>query len=256
MSRYDTVLGFGPIGIFLGSEDGSRVRGGPDWVRSELYTIEAVASGSADAQTMRGPMLRALLERRFGVKVHVETEQIPALKLTVAPAGLKMKEGTCIKSEVPSGGGRAAQYAQLVAAVRRNLDAARRGETTTGRCGLAAALNGPNLLMVGAGLLVEPFAETLAEGLEVPVIDQTGIPGTALFNFVLEFVLDDSFRREFREQLAAAGNALQIASDPSTVPRAPGIFTALEEQLGLRLERTRAPREFIVIDQAQRPAPN
>ena len=48
---------------FLGVEDGARVRGGPDWVRSTLYTIEAVAAGAADAQTMRGPMLRALLER-------------------------------------------------------------------------------------------------------------------------------------------------------------------------------------------------
>jgi uncharacterized protein (TIGR03435 family) len=198
-------------------------------------------------------MLRALLERRFGVKVHVETEQIPALKLTVAPGGLKMREGICIKSEVPSGGGWAAQS---VAAVRRNLDAARRGETTTGRCGMAAAPNGPNLLTVGAGVPVEPLAEMLGEGLEVPVIDQTGIPGTALFNFVLEFALDDSVRREFREQLAAAGNELQIASDPSTVPRAPGIFTALEEQLGLKLEPVRAPRDFIVIDQAERPAPN
>jgi uncharacterized protein (TIGR03435 family) len=49
---------------------------------------------------------------------------------------------------------------------------------------------------------------------------------------------------------------MQIASDPSAVPRAPGIFTALEEQLGLRLERIRAPRDFIVIDQVERPAPN
>jgi uncharacterized protein (TIGR03435 family) len=253
MARYDTVLGFG-IGIFLGSEDGGRVRGGPDWVRSELYTIEAVASASADAQTMRGPMLRALLERRFGVKVHVETEQIPALKLTVAPGGLKMREGICTESETPPvAGGRAAR---LVAGVRRNLDAVRRGVPVTGRCGSASALNGPNLLVVGAGLPVEPLAEMLGEGLEVPVIDQTGIPGTALFNFVLEFALDDSVRREFREQLAAAGNELQIASDPSTVPRAPGLVTAVEEQLGLKLEPVRAPREFIVIDQAERPSPN
>jgi uncharacterized protein (TIGR03435 family) len=251
MARYDTVFGFGSVGIFLGSEDGGRVRGGPDWVRSELYSIEAVAPETADAQTMRGPMLRALLERRFGVKVHVETEQIPALKLTVAPGGLKMREGICIKSEGPSGGGRAAQ----MAAVRRNLDAVRRGVPVTGRCGSAAALNGPNLLMVGAGLPVEPLAEILGEGLEVPVIDQTGIPGTALFNFVLEFALDDSLRREFREQLAAQ-NELQIASDPSMVPRAPGLVTAVEEQLGLRLERVRTPREFIVIDQAERPTPN
>jgi uncharacterized protein (TIGR03435 family) len=256
MARYDTVLGFG-IGIFLGSEDGSRVRGGPDWVRSELYTIEAVASGSADAQTMRGPMLRALLERRFGVKVHVETEQFPALKLTVAPGGLKMREGICTKAETPSvAGGRAAQLAQLVAAVRRNLDAVRRGVPVTGRCGGAGALNGPNLLMVGAGLSIESLVGTLAEALEAPVIDQTGIPGTALFNFVLEFVLDDSLSREGRDHFAAAGNELQLASDPSTVPRAPGLVTAVEEQLGLRLERIRAPRDYIVIDAATRPSPN
>jgi len=239
---------------FLGVEDGVKVRGGPDWVRSELYTIEAVAGGPADAQTMRGPMLRALLERRFGVKVHVETEQIPALKLTVAPGGLKMREGICTKAETPSvPGGRAAQSA---AAVRRNLDAVRRGVPVTGRCGGAGALNGPNLLMVGAGLPIEALAGILAQPLEVPVIDQTGIPGTALFNFVLEFVLDDSLPREGRDQLAAAGNELQLASDPSTVPRAPGLVTALEEQLGLRLERIRAPREFIVIDQVERPSPN
>jgi uncharacterized protein (TIGR03435 family) len=238
----------------LGVEDGVKVRGGPDWVRSELYTIEAVAGGPADAQTMRGPMLRALLERRFGVKVHVETEQIPALKLIVAPGGLKMKEGICTKSETPSvAGGRAAQSA---AAVRRNLDAVRRGMPVTGRCGGAGALNGPNMLVVGAGLPIEALAGVLAQPFEVPVIDQTGIPGTALFNFVLEFVLDDSLPREGRDQLAAAGNELQLASDPSTVPRAPGLVTALEEQLGLRLERIRAPREFIVIDAVERPAPN
>jgi uncharacterized protein (TIGR03435 family) len=144
----------------------------------------------------------------------------------------------------------------MVATVRRNLDAVRRGAPVTGRCGGAGALNGPNWLMVGAGSPFEPLAGTLAQSLGVPVIDQTGIPGTALFNFVLEFALDDSLSRESREQFAALGNELQIASDPSTVPRAPGLVAAVEEQLGLRLERVRAPREFIVIDQVERPAPN
>ena len=144
----------------------------------------------------------------------------------------------------------------MVAAVRRNLDAVRRGVPVTGRCGGAGALNGPNLLMVGAGLPVEALTEILAEGLEIPVIDQTGIPGTALFNFVLEFALDDSIRREFRDQMAAAGNEMQIASDPSAVPRAPALVTAVEEQLGLRLERIRAPRDYVVIDAVTRPSPN
>ena len=69
----------------------SACRGGPDWVRAEPYTIEAVAGGAADAETMRGPMLRALLESRFKLKAHIETEQVPAFALTVAPGGLKMK---------------------------------------------------------------------------------------------------------------------------------------------------------------------
>jgi uncharacterized protein (TIGR03435 family) len=236
---------------FLGVEDGVKVRGGPDWVRSDLYTIEAVAGGPADAQTMRGPMLRALLERRFGVKVHIETEQMPALKLTVAPGGLKMREGICTKAETPSvPGGRLAQSA---ATARRNLDAVRRGAPVIGRCGGAGALNGPNWLMVGAGLPVEALVGSLAQPLEAPVIDQTGIPATALFNFALEFALDD-LPREFRDQFAA--NELQIASDPSAIPRASGLVTALEEQLGLRLERVRAPRDYIVIDRVERPSPN
>jgi uncharacterized protein (TIGR03435 family) len=51
----------------VGEEDGQRVRGGPDWLRSERYTVEAVVgSGRAsNAEAMSGPMLRRLLERRL-----------------------------------------------------------------------------------------------------------------------------------------------------------------------------------------------
>ena len=165
-----------------------------------------------------------------------------------------MKEGTCTKAETPSVGG--SRGAQGAAEARRNLDAVRRGATPTGRCGAAGALNGPNLLMVGAGSPVQPFAEFLSMVLETPIIDQTSIPDTALFNFVFEFFPDDSLAREFRDLLAAESADMQIASDPSAVPRASRLVTALEEQLGLRLERIRAPREFIVIDQVERPSPN
>ena len=236
----------------LGVENGQRVRGGPHWVRSALYTIEAVAAGTADAQTMRGPMLRALLERRFGLKVHVESEQIPALKLTVAPGGLKMKEGTCTRSDSPVG--RVGSAAAMTEGVRRNLDAARRGAPTTEPCGDLGAVNGPNLLAVGAGVGV-PHPQ-LRKLFDLPIVDETGIPNTVSFNYLLEFALDDSLPRHVLDRIPPGGGDMQIASDPSAVPRAPGIFTALEEQLGLRLERIRAPRDFIVIDQVERPAPN
>jgi len=255
-----SAMSFGAA-YFLGVEDGARVRGGPDWVRSTLYTIEAVATGAADAQTVRGPMLQALLERRFGLKVHVETEQFQVPQLAVAPGGLKMKEGTCTPSPSPAPppGDRAARAAMAARrnldVVRQNLDAARRGAPISGFCGIAGAMNGPNQVIVmngfGAREIVVFLSSTL---LGTALINRTGIPDTASFSFVLEFVPDDSLGREFLDQVT--GGDRQIASDPSTVPRAPGFATALEEQLGLRLERVRVPREFIVIDQVERPTPN
>jgi hypothetical protein len=78
--RFEAVYG-------LGVEDGQRVRGGPDWVREARYTIEAVGDGQATAEMMRGPMLRDLLERRFQLKAHIASEQIPAYQLVVGPGG-------------------------------------------------------------------------------------------------------------------------------------------------------------------------
>ena len=238
--RTDIVYG-------LGVENGLRVRGGPDWARNEFYTIEAVAGTPADAETMRGPMLRALLERRFGLKVHIETEQIPARALKIAPGGLKMKEGTCtgpaevaVPQPAPVG-----TPGSTVDMVRKNLDAARRGATTVSPCGYYGAANGPNLIFVGAGAGLPGVGGPGG----TPVINRTGIPDTARFNYVLEYLPDDTSGIQVPP-------GMQISGDSSTVPPAPPLEIALEQQLGLRLEPAQAPREFIVIDAIERPAPN
>src|SRR4051812_32579863 len=72
-------------------DDTPRVKGGPAWLRSEKFTIEAKADGSADRAMLMGPMLRAFLEERLQLKMHREIEQIPAYALTVAKGGLKIK---------------------------------------------------------------------------------------------------------------------------------------------------------------------
>ena len=231
----------------LGVEDGLRVRGGPNWVRNEYYTIEAVAAAPADAETQRGPMLLALLERRFGLKYHIETEQIPAFALTVAPGGVKMKKGTCVPPNPPPSPG---ARGSTVDGVRRNVDAARRGATTIGPCGFSGAVNGRNLIFVGAGAGVPPLGGFLG----VPVIDRTGIPASTRFNYVLEFTPDETTPGQLSRIPDLPG--LQIATDPSAVPPAASLRTVLEEQFGLRLEPAQAPREFIVIDAIERPGPN
>jgi uncharacterized protein (TIGR03435 family) len=275
-------------------EDGRRVRGGPDWVRTEKYTVEAVARvgdgqdvcipdvvggrtvpvppvlankpdrscNTANVTAMSGPMLRALLERRFGLKAHIVTEQVAAYNLVIAPGGLKMKEGTCTPDlSVSRAPGDAAGSRRTVDVARRNLDAARRGDATTGLCGNGIADNGPNRVIVGAGtpatgVSTQPgFARLLRGILGAPVTDRTGIPDTKRFNYALEFLRDERTKNPFYV-IFPAGTDMQIAADPSSVPLAPNLFTALEQQLGLRLEPAQMPREYIVIDAIKRLEPN
>jgi hypothetical protein len=67
--------------------------------------------------------------------------------------------------------------------VRRNLNAVRRGETTVEPCSVGLVLNGPNLVYVGAAADLPLLGAILGAS----VIDRTGIPATARFNYVLEF---------------------------------------------------------------------
>ncbi len=272
-------------------EDGRRVRGGPDWVRTEKYTIEAVAKvgggqdvcipdvlggravpvpsslanqpdrscNTANVNAMSGPMLLALLERRFGLKARIVTEQVPSFSLVVAPGGLKMKEGACTPEQTTPGVVSEAEWARrLMEPVRRSLDAARRGDATPGSCGRFGGRgmvdNGPNRILVSEGARVPALVQTLEGILGERVSDRTGIPGTSGFTYALEFVLDDRTRRN--PFLAIATDLVQMAADPSSVPPAPNLFTALEQQLGLRLETAQVPREHIVIDAIRRLEPN
>jgi hypothetical protein len=110
----------------LGREDGTRVRGGPDWVRSEKYTIAAVAGSPVDAGTLQRRMLLNLLDTRFQLKTHIEVEQIPVFALTIAKSGLKMKRAgpeSCTKNTAPTG---PILFDPL--AVFKELESIRRGE--------------------------------------------------------------------------------------------------------------------------------
>jgi Protein of unknown function (DUF3738) len=72
--------------------------GGPAWIDSDRYEIDARAEGPQSQGMMHGPMLQALLEDRFRFKVHRETGEVPVYELTVAKGGVKMqqlKAGSC-----------------------------------------------------------------------------------------------------------------------------------------------------------------
>jgi uncharacterized protein (TIGR03435 family) len=267
------------VGAVFGAppEDGQRVRGGPDWVLTERYTIEAVAGDldpnnntclpfsrggrivspspgrgpcrTANATSMSGPMLRALLERRFKLKAHVETEPVPARALVVAPGGLKIKPAapdSC--TPVKLLGGRASQYTIIEGQAllpnfpeRPTLSDVRRGQKPV--CGQILERNGPNPVLVAGGSTFGALAQALGtRGFvdTVRVYDKTGITDT--FDWILEFAPEED-------------RGASSPSQPTNVPPGPRIFDALQP-LGLRLEPAQAPREFIVIDAIERPSPN
>ena len=237
----------------LGMEDGTRVRGGPDWVRSEKYAITAVGDASASAETLQRPMLMELLERRIQLTVHVDVEQVPVYVLTVAKGGLKMKpveRGSC-EQRLPSymravdGGGATIDPA----ARQRQMEEYRRG-TLPRECGMNSSTSGPNVIHAAGEAPISQLAQRLSgmarwtEGLDVRlVIDKTGLPDTDRFTFFLEYA---GIRDEY-------SGPMQPGDE--NIPKGTSIFDALE-RLGLHLEQVKDSREFVVIDHIERPSDN
>lgn len=218
------------------------LEGAPAWTSSERYTINAEAEGNPGRDTMNGPMLRALLQERFQLKTHSETREVPAYALAVAKGGPKLK---------PHENGNSIDIGLV-----KPLTAAPPLLPAPGErpmlCGMNRPGNrlGPNTILDIPGVSLDYFARTIL-GVAIwdrPVINNTGLTG--LFDIHLEFAREPGNPYEYR---SPDGEAPAIAAPGEA---GPSIFTALQEQLGLKLERTRAAREFLVIDRVERPSEN
>jgi uncharacterized protein (TIGR03435 family) len=176
-------------------------------------------------------MLQALLEERFHLKTHRETEEAPIYALTVAKGGLKLKpmeKGGCIASFDP----------------KTHPSFFRPGEKLP--CGMIQDDRGPNgttVIIDAAGVGLDRIARSLSGFLDRYVVDKTGVTGA--FNVHLEFAQD--------ENVASPPGAPPIA--PSDASAGPTVFTAME-QLGLKLVSDKGPRGFIVIDHVEKPSEN
>ena len=110
----------------------------------------------------------------------------------------------------------------------------------------------PSLMFRGLGVLpalnatMGDLASVMqAAVLDRPVVDKTGLPGR--FDFTLTWTPDDS-------QFAGLGARVPPPSPDVNAP--PGLFTAIQEQLGLKLENTKAPVDVLVVDKIDRPSQN
>ena len=219
------------------------ILGAPEWARRQRFEIRAtLPEGSPDytgRQFNQGQapqldlMIRSLLEERFKLKIHRETRELPVYALTtgknrpkpkpaVGPAVVK----TAASESVVFGG----MYSML-AVQSPNGDPTRRMEFKAST--------------------MQKLAHSLAAFVDRPILDGTGLKGE--FDFTIEYELDLT---------APGGDASADLSNPMgkmlAGPRigGPALFTAIQEQLALKLESTKAPVEVVVIDHLERPSKN
>jgi uncharacterized protein (TIGR03435 family) len=216
------------------------ISGAPAWLDSDHYDITAKADGNPPVEMMLGPMLQTLLEDRFKLKLHHETREVPVYALTVVKSGLKLKpleKPDCDPVDI----------AKILAPPAP-------GQPPPNFCGAAKLGRKGGLLTLNIHTMsLKEFSQYISRGplgpqLDRPVIDKTGVDG--IFDFHLEFVPDQNTPGFLLQLRRPAGPA------PSDDPAGPSIFTALPEQLGLKLEPTKGPGEFLVIDHVERPSDN
>ncbi len=201
-----------------------QISGGPPWLKSANFDIDArgPVKPNTPIDDQISQMSQALLADRFQLRLHREAREMPIYALLVAKNGPKL---------VPALGG--------------NCFDPRAGippPTPDARpCG---GFNMNRDTMLGSGVPMARMALALSRIVGRPVVDKTGLMGT--FDVTLRWTPD--------ETQAFLASAQPAAAPPDT--SGPSIFTALQEQLGLRLESQKGPVEVLVIDSAQLPSAN
>jgi bla regulator protein blaR1 len=218
-----------------------QIEGGPAWVDSERYAVDAKAGGNANrAQIFL--MLQSLLEDRFQLKTHRETRELPVYTLVAARGGLKLpppKEGGCVNPDADA----PPDWAEGRMAGR--MPPPQPGKPPSPRCGsINVMLAASGARMQGGKLPMPEFVRVLSTVLGRTVIDKSGFTG--LFDVQVDFVPDET-------------TPALPAPPPGAAPldfNGPSILTAMQQQLGLRLESSKGPVEVIIVDYIERPSAN
>jgi uncharacterized protein (TIGR03435 family) len=217
---------FSLISIGYGVPD-LRIVGMPDWVRTVFFDVDARADHEPTLDERRA-YYRGLLEDRFKLAVHTELRELPAYALVLARADGRLGQGLR-RSDV--------DCAPVIAAnVARAQAGARPAPRLPGQRPMCGGVGGP-ASFTGGAVEISALTGLLASGLERPVIDKTGLTGR--------------FDIDFRSApMRTAGPAAAPATE------LPSVFTAVQEQLGLKLETTTAPVHVLVIDRIAMPTEN
>lgn len=195
----------------------------PSWIDAVRFDINARTPAGTRSDQIPD-MLRALLADRFSLVTHKETREGTEFALVRARADGGLGPRLTVSSS---------DCSQAVDA----LSTAVAAEKPT--CGIVSTVDADGAILRGNGRTMADLAANLTGRVNRPVIDRTNLTGR--YDFVLGWTPENF-------QNAAANGGSSRDGTP--------IETALQEQLGLKLEAQRAPVEFLIIDRIERPSPD
>jgi uncharacterized protein (TIGR03435 family) len=243
--------------------------GGPDWISSDRFDIEAKIEGGAPMtpQVLQS-VIRQILEERFALKTHRETRELPIYAQMVARSdgrlgpNLKPSSTECStmmsqRGRGPAPGGAPGPDARGGVAITRG------GPPPDGRGGPGRAGGPPPFdfdappvcgqrgggfgRLRAGGTTMADFATMISGTAQRVVIDKTGLTG--YYDIALTYTPTG-------DQLPQGAPPPGAPAPPPIDPDGPSFFTAIQEQLGLKLDNQRGPVDVVVIDSIQQPTEN
>jgi uncharacterized protein (TIGR03435 family) len=215
-----------------------QVTGGPSWISSDKFDIDAKEPDGFTEGLQKLPpdqrheklelMIQSLLTDRFGLKVSHGTKELPVYALVIAKNGLKFQEskpGDTYPNGMKGRDGRPLGHGGMMSM-------------------------GPGQL-TGQGVPITFLVQQLSQQLGRKVLDQTGLTG--IYDLTLKWTPDQRPAAMFQGP-PPGGPAPDSTPPPDT--SGPSVFTALQEQLGLKLEATKGPVEILIIDHIEQPSEN
>jgi len=215
-----------------------QIEGAPDWITTERFDVVAKGSGplAPQAPGVPGPlqtMIKSLLADRFKLVAHLEKKEMPIYALTVARSGRlgpQLKASTIDCATVNAG--------------RRGGPPPPDGPPNfigpPPQCGMMVRPGG----VKAGGVPINQILQLLSQNVQRIVVDRTGLAG----NYDIDLTWTPEQIPQGRGDAPPGAPAL-----PPIDPNGPSLFTALQEQLGLKLESTRGLVDVFVIDKVERP---
>lgn len=248
---------------------------GPGWLDSERYEIVAKVPKGATKDQFK-VMLQNLLAERFKLTLHHETKELPLYALVVAKNGPKLKEAAAPPAATdgadPKDAGAAASGPPPPPGpgsgpppgpppgdggpprLQMGKDGFPQLPPGAGRGGVVMMMMNGRARLTGNGQPISKLADVLARQLGRPVVDQTGLK--ANYDFTLDFDPEGGMGGRGRMMMPGpppgGGGDGPGANPPES--ENPGIFTALQEQLGLKLEQKKGPLDLLVVDHSEKVA--